>query len=59
MEDYKGMFYHESISLQYYEGGAHFKYKDLYKELDKCVSLYSTNHKNTLKNYNKYVKIII
>ena len=51
MENYKGIFYHETIRLKYYEGGAHFKYKDLYNELHKYIS---TKDKNKLKNYNKY-----
>ena len=50
MENYKGMYYHEAMKVQYYEGGAHFKYKDLYKLLQKYVSV---KDKNKLKNNNK------
>ena len=37
MEDnieYKGIFYNDNQEKQYYEGGAHFRYIDLYNILD-------------------------
>lgn len=34
MEDYKGIYYNDDTEQKYYEGGAHFKYKDLYKILE-------------------------
>ena len=34
MNNYKGLFYNEKTKKLYYEGGAHFKYKDLVKELE-------------------------
>lgn len=46
MEEYKGMFYGETIGLKYYEGGAHFKYKDLYKELQKLTKINSVKEDN-------------
>ena len=46
MEEYKGMFYGETIGLKYYEGGAHFKYKDLYKELQKLTKTSSVKEDN-------------
>lgn len=33
MEEYKGIFYNDNSEKIYYEGGAHFKYKDLVREL--------------------------
>lgn len=33
MNDYRGIFYGEDVDHHYYEGGAHFRYKDLYEEL--------------------------
>ena len=33
MENYKGFYYKESKSKKYFEGGAHFRYKDLFKIL--------------------------
>ena len=33
MNNYKGIFYNETNEKNYYEGGAHFKYKDLYEVL--------------------------
>lgn len=33
MEEYKGIFYNDNSEKKYYEGGAHFKYKDLVREL--------------------------
>ena len=34
MDDYKGIYYSDSIEPKYYEGGAHFKYIELYRILD-------------------------
>ena len=33
MDNYKGIYFNNSKSLKYYEGGAHFSYKELYNEL--------------------------
>ena len=33
MDNYKGIFYNDSKEQHYYEGGAHFRYKDLYDML--------------------------
>ena len=33
MEEYKGIYYNDDEEQQYYEGGAHFKYSELYKIL--------------------------
>ena len=33
MENYKCFFYKNNKEQKYYEGGAHFKYKDLYEIL--------------------------
>ena len=33
MENYKGIYYHDSKEQRFYEGGAHFKYATLYKIL--------------------------
>ena len=33
MEDYKGIYYNESKEQKFFEGGAHFRYKDLFKIL--------------------------
>ena len=35
MENYKGIFYNDHEEKKYYEGGAHFKYSDLVRELNK------------------------
>jgi hypothetical protein len=34
MDEYKGIYYNDDKEQQYYEGGAHFKYKELYKILE-------------------------
>ena len=31
MRDYKGLYYNESKERKFFEGGAHFRYKDLFK----------------------------
>ena len=33
MEEYKGIYYGEKKEQRFFEGGAHFRYKDLYKIL--------------------------
>ena len=35
MENYKGVYYNETKEQKFYEGGAHFKFKDLYNMLKK------------------------
>ena len=35
MADYKGIYYNNDSSEKYFEGGAHFRYKQLYKILEK------------------------
>ena len=51
MENYKGIYFNNSKSLKYYEGGAHFSYKELYNELQ---ILYNKKNKinMTLKKEN-------
>ena len=34
MEEYKGIYYNDVAQQQFFEGGAHFKYKELYKVLE-------------------------
>ena len=34
MEEYKGIYYSNITEQQFYEGGAHFKYIDLFKKLE-------------------------
>lgn len=34
MEEYKGIYYNDDSEKQYYEGGAHFKYEELFKALE-------------------------
>jgi hypothetical protein len=37
MNEYKGIYYNDNTEQKYYEGGAHFKYNDLYKILEELV----------------------
>lgn len=37
MQEYKGLYYNDNTEQQYYEGGAHFRYKDLYQILEELV----------------------
>ena len=37
MEEYKGIYYNHNAEQQYYEGGAHFKYIELYKILEEIA----------------------
>ena len=60
MENYKGIYYNESKEQKYFEGGAHFKYKDLFMILKALGGImpedkyfYSNIHKNIDINKNK------
>ena len=35
MDEYKGIYYGEESERKFYEGGAHFRYLNLYKALEK------------------------
>jgi hypothetical protein len=62
MNNYKGVFYKESKEKNYFEGGAHFKYKDLYEVLlllggtlptsEKEYSINSINNKKINRSLN-------
>ena len=65
LNDYKGIFYNENEEEEqkYYEGGAHFKYKDLYHLLEELVKKeekknnpitidYNYSPENTILNFN-------
>ena len=39
MEEYKGIYHGDTNEQKYYEGGAHFKYLDLYKKLEKLYQI--------------------
>jgi hypothetical protein len=54
MEEYKGIYYNDDKEQQYYEGGAHFKYKELYKILEELAK--KINSKKIPKK-NKNVRI--
>ncbi len=34
MDEYKGIYYDDDTEQKFYEGGAHFKYIELYKKLE-------------------------
>ena len=72
MEDgveYKGIFYNDTQEKQYYEGGAHFRYIDLYNILDqlerkekkkhKQILLENANNNQGANHFNKKLKIIM
>ena len=51
MDNYKGIYYNESKEQKYFEGGAHFRYKDLFKTLmDLGGIMPEDNYNNTSKN---------
>ena len=39
MQEYKGIYYGDTNEQKFYEGGAHFKYSDLYKILEKLYQI--------------------
>ena len=60
MNNYKGIFYNQETEKKYYEGGAHFKYSDLVRELEKLIEGTQMNGKinylissNSQKSINK------
>ena len=56
MEDYKGIYYNDNIEQEYYEGGAHFKYIELYRILEELAK--KLNSKKIPKTI-KHVRILI
>ncbi len=70
MNNYKGIFYNQETEKKYYEGGAHFKYSDLVRELEKLIEenqmknkvnhlLNSNSQKSTIKSEgNKFKEIV-
>jgi hypothetical protein len=49
MNEYKGIYYKDNDDQHFYEGGAHFKYIELYKRLEKLYKL-QNNLKKKLTN---------
>ena len=37
MNEYKGIYYNDDKEQEFYEGGAHFRYYDLYRCLEKLL----------------------
>ena len=56
MEEYKGIYYNDNTEQQYYEGGAHFKYIELYRSLEELAK--KINSKKIPKTI-KHVRIYI
>ena len=65
MADYKGIYYRDNSKQRFFEGGAHFKYKQLYKILEKISASQKfrlkreqliKNRKNKLKEKDKKKK---
>jgi len=57
MEEYKGIYYNDDKEQQYYEGGAHFKYKELYKILEEfAIKINSKKIPKKIKNVRIYQK---
>ena len=56
MDDYKGIYYNDNIEQEYYEGGAHFKYIELYRSLEELAK--KINSKKIPKTI-KHVSILI
>ena len=57
MEEYKGIYYNDDKEQKYYEGGAHFKYKELYKILEELAKkINSKKIPKKIKNVRIYQK---
>ena len=44
MHDYKGIYYGECKDQHFYEGGAHFKYIELYRRLEILFKQHNQNN---------------
>ncbi len=52
--NYKGIFYKEETEQRYFEGGAHFQFKDLCRRLEKLFYALSTDRRGeSLYYYDK------
>ena len=57
MEEDKGIYDNDDKEQQYYEGGAHFKYKELYKILEELAKkINSKKIPKKIKNVRTYQK---
>jgi hypothetical protein len=56
-DNYKGFFYNDNDEPKYYEGGAHFKYIDLYEKLENLVKKEEENYKSIEVKSEKNIKI--
>ena len=56
MINYKGLFYKDETKKKYYEGGAHFRYKDLFSELEALK--YKKDEEENIKNNHSINKSI-
>jgi hypothetical protein len=61
MDEYKGIYYDDDTEQKFYEGGAHFKYIELYKKLEliyqeqKAINLNIENSKVYYYIYLNYI----
>ena len=60
MEEYKGIYYNDNTEQQFYEGGAHFRYTDLYQILEELVKKKNSKKiPKTIKHVSSFLLIII
>ena len=57
MDEYKGIYYNDNAQQQFYEGGAHFKYKELYKILEEMEK--KNNSSKKIPNTSKLVSLFL
>ena len=56
-DNYKGFFYNDNDEPKYFEGGAHFKYIDLYEKLENLVKKEVENYISIEDKNEKNIKI--
>ncbi len=56
MADYKGIYYNDESKQRYFEGGAHFKYFQLYKALERLSAAQKIKLKREQLIHNKEKK---
>ena len=60
MEEYKGIYYNDNTKQQYYEGGAHFKYIELYRSLEElAIKINSKKLQKTIKHVRILILILL
>jgi hypothetical protein len=53
MHEFKGIYFNDTQEQKYYEGGAHFKYNDLFNRLEKLIVSLTPERKGSINDENE------